>query len=588
MSPSSFRPPWRRFRLLALVAGILGIGVLGSGALAAERLLDARREMRAAKLDLNAAWLAMQGYDKDEARAALRRAEQHLDVAIRKGRRFPLSAFQALPLAGSPVRALHDGHRAAFETVAAGWLLIDAAEAFPTPGAGDNNNLTVAHGAAVDSGAGISRAEDRLGSAKDALEGPAGAFLPPIAQRAKRMMARVEDAANQLAEVRRGLGVMAALTEPGVDARLLLVAQDTTELRPTGGDLGSFGVLHFRGDKVELEGYSASDAMPLPDPPMEPPAELAPALSRPWELSGANWWPDFPTSAANIAEMFRRQGGGQVDGVVAVTDDFIAKLIGVLGPIKVPGYAKPVTEKGFSARVIHEVELKRPLDNPQKKFVIELSREVFSRIRHLPPDLLPRTLDAVNRSLLAGDIQVWFARPGWQSAIAGTAWSGALPAPDGDFLMLAEANMVNSRANADLVRSARYRVQRRGDGRLVAHLQVVYRNQGPLSEINPHYNGFIRLYVPRGSALLGGEAARDAEDGSYGVFTQSVLVPPKGEQVVTFDYLLPDSVVRDGTYRLTWMRQVGTAADSLVVAAGDKSFKADPAERAFVVEVEDF
>jgi hypothetical protein len=49
--------------------------------------------------------------------------------------------------------------------------------------------------------------------------------------------------------------------------------------------------------------------------------------------------------------------------------------------------------------------------------------------------------------------------------------------------------------------------------------------------------------------------------------------------VETFDYLLPRSVVKNGGYRLTWLRQPGTPADTLTATLGDRTVKADPANR---------
>ena len=53
---------------------------------------------------------------------------------------------------------------------------------------------------------------------------------------------------------------MAKLTAPDTDARILLLSQDTMELRATGGFIGSFGVFHFDHGTVKLERF---DSLPL-------------------------------------------------------------------------------------------------------------------------------------------------------------------------------------------------------------------------------------------------------------------------------------------------------------------------------------
>ena len=80
------------------------------------------------------------------------------------------------------------------------------------------------------------------------------------------------------------------------------------------------------------------------------------------------------------------------------------------------------------------------------------------------------------------------------------------------------------------------------------------------------------MYVPRGSRLIPGEEGQRAEgaaaDGPYEVFGQGLAVLPRGQQVVTFDYMLPATVDDGRGYRLTWVRQVGTPGDSLRATVG--------------------
>jgi hypothetical protein len=353
------------------------------------------------------------------------------------------------------------------------------------------------------------------------------------------------------------------------------------ELRPTGGYIGSFGVLRVAHGTIALERYDSFEALPPPEPPMDAPEELAAVMARPWDLSNSNWWPDFPTSARTAVEMFRRQGGGDVDGVLAITEATMARLVGVLGPIPVPGYSTPVTEEGFGERVLWEVELKRPQDTPRKKFLTLLADEMFRRLFAVPADKVPAVVDALGRSAGAGDLQVWFANPTWQAEVAGSSLDGALPDAGGDFLLLAEANMTAGKANAGLVRDLEYTVRPGKNGRLLATLRIEYRNEAPESEVNPYYNGLVRVYVPAGSELVGDEGDLvDATDGPYAVLRSEVYVPPTGgERVITFEYLLPKSLAPGGDYRLTWLRQPGTPRDTYTAVVGGHTFEAEPGAR---------
>jgi hypothetical protein len=563
-----------------LVGGI----VVGGLALAvALRLAGARRDLLLARSDLGAARTALTRRDVTDAAQSLDRAARHLSVA-RAALSGPVRAFEPFPVVGSAVQAPLAAVRAGRDGVDAGRILVAASASFPTSASAavDGQDLSAFHDAAVRSQAAVTEVDRRLDDADHALSGPSSAALPPVSRAAKAMRAELDKSRQVLTGASRGLTLLSELSAPGAEARLLLLSQDSLELRATGGYIGTYGVLHFSHGTVTLETYDATSNLPAPDPPMAAPYELSKHLAGPWALSNSNWWPDFPTSAAAAGEMFRRQGGGQVDGVLGLTELATARLLGALGPVQLPGYSAPVTEQGFDTRVVYEVELKRPLDDPRKKFLVELSNAVFDHLFHLPADKVPAIADSVARSIGAGDIQLWFADAAREAELAGTAVAGRLPTTDGDMLMVVDANMTASKANLNLHKVVQYRVDRGADGRLVGHVRVELHNDGPKTAINPLYDSYLRIYAPAGSRLLGsvpGQDAQAAADGPYEVFGDEVVVPAMGTVVATFDYALPERVSARSRYDLTWIRQAGTPADELVADVGGGRAHFEPNSR---------
>jgi hypothetical protein len=571
------------------VGATLVVGALAL--LAGARVAGARRDLDSAAGQLRSARHALSVHDDPGAKDALDGAEARLRAARGRAGAFPLGLLRPVPLLGSLGRAPGDGARAGLEAVAAGRALLAASGSFPTSGTGgvDGQDLSAFRAAAVRSQAALRTAGAHLAAASHDLAGPAGATLPLVSGPARSIRADVARSRHQLEGAQRGLGLLADLTSPATDARLLMLSQDSLELRPTGGYIGSYGVIHFAHGTVSLEKYEATEALPPPEPPMDPPDGLADSLpGGMWRLSNVNWWPDFPTTAVNAREMYKRQGGGEVDGVLALTEYATARLVGALGPLQVPGYDKPVTENGFDKRVVYEVELKRPLDDPRKKFLTELANVLFDHLFHVGGDRLPKVAAAIDRSTAAGDIQLWFADPARQHLLDGTVVAGRLPVTTGDFLMVVDANLAASKANLDVAKQLDYRVRRSGDGRLHAHLDLKVTNSGAQSNLDPYYDGYLRLYVPLGSRLLGHvdgqEQSGPADDGPYDLFTQQVAVEPGGEQVVAFDYVLPSTVAPGGHYRLTWPRQVGTGRDSLRAVVDGHPAPSSADDRVMAVE----
>jgi hypothetical protein len=602
-----------------LTAGaVLLIGL----AAAAVQLSQARRELTAARSQLEAAKDALADQDDAQARTHLDAAAARLATARSKATAWPLHATTIVPLVGSPARAAATASRAGLEVVAAGRAGVEAVAAFPSSGVAglDGHDLSAFHAASQTADSHVAEARLHLDRAAELMKGPSHAALGAVSGPAQKLAAIVDDQRTTLERGHRALQLIGDLTAKGSDARLLLVAQDTQELRPTGGYIGSFGILHVHDGVAELQSYQSFEDLPAANPPLDPPPGLDQILTPTWGLENGNWWPDFPTSAANLRDLLQRQGGPEVDGVIAITEDLLGELVGVFEPIKLPSYDQPVVSDGFEQRALYEVELKRPFDTPRKKFIIELAHEVVDRIFTLHADQVPRVAEIMDGAVGRGDLQLWFADDARQGLLDGTMIAGALPRiAGGDFLNVVEFNASASKANAQLERTITYTVSRGGlHGALVADLTVHYVNRGAATAINPYYAANVRVYVPLGAQIVPdpttipdpaltddaaattpapASAARDApaadvtaipvapaSDGPFTVFGAGVVVPADGgEATIHVRYELPDTVTSDGMYRLTWYRQPGTPQDHLGGTALGRSFTTNPAQRYFVL-----
>jgi len=127
------------------------------------------------------------------------------------------------------------------------------------------------------------------------------------------------------------------ISQPG-DRTFLLLAQNNDELRPTGGFISSIGTLTVAqgiprfGSMVDS--YQVEDwGKPHPDPPEALREYMQLAL---WATRDANWWPDFPTSARAVSELYELNQGQPVTGVVGIDVEAAVRLLDVLTPLKLP------------------------------------------------------------------------------------------------------------------------------------------------------------------------------------------------------------------------------------------------------------
>ena len=367
-----------------------------------------------------------------------------------------------------------------------------------------------------------------------------------------------------------------AVISSGRPLRLLLLGQDSWELRPTGGFIGSWGILELSGGRMRLERYE--DATTLPGSALEAPYPLSAALDTAWRLTGVGWWSNFPDSARRAQEMIREVAGADVDGVVALTQHAVEGLIDVVGPVEVPGYDETVTSKNVADRILYHVELKRPRDVPRKRFLSTLATVVFDRLSELQGRAAVSFLNAIATTSQRRDAQVWFADEKLQRTAEAAGLGGVLRRVPGgeDFLSVVDANIGIDKANRDVRTSIAYSLRRDGQA-LVGEVRVSTRNRGPASMFNQGYHSFLRVVVPDGAEWLGDADRRlvtIGTDGPYRTFGLGAVVPVGDTVTRVFRYRLPPTITAT-SYRLTYQGQSGVSAPvSITIRTGSSSASA--------------
>src|SRR5262249_41899434 len=85
----------------------------------------------------------------------------------------------------------------------------------------------------------------------------------------------------------------------------------------------------------------------------------------PWELADANWSPDFPTSASQVAHFYSLATGAAVDGVIDVDPVALSSFLEVLGPVQVAPYPQRITA-GNALRELNYITNKARPGDPER------------------------------------------------------------------------------------------------------------------------------------------------------------------------------------------------------------------------------
>ncbi|MFA4845034.1 MAG: DUF4012 domain-containing protein [Patescibacteria group bacterium] len=365
--------------------------------------------------------------------------------------------------------------------------------------------------------------------------------------------------------------------------RYLIVFQNNTEIRPTGGFIGSFADIKVHDGVIEgmsVPGGGSYDLQGTLQQDMIAPQPLQ-LLSARWEFQDGNWFPDFPTSARQLIQFYEDAGGPSVDGVMAVNATFVADLIGLLGPIEMPDYGRTITQENFifEAQRIVEIEYDRT-ENQPKAFIGDLAPKLVDRaIEKTSQDFLA-SLDFLNAGLTNKDIQLYLKNEEVEREVIARGWGGEIKQTNGDYLMVVDTNLGGGKTDGVIQEEVEILVDIQEDGSIVNTVNISRTHFGIQGLLFTGVNNvdYLRLYVPKGSELLRAEGFSMPDpslfdqpmedwilddDLTYAVLTQSidpvsatviteehgktvfgnwVQTKPGSTSVVSFSYKLPFTV----------------------------------------------
>jgi len=336
-----------------------------------------------------------------------------------------------------------------------------------------------------------------------------------------KLKSALPQAVSALSQLQETLDFSAAVLGDNELRRYLLVFQNDNELRATGGFMGSYALVDFKNGKIEkitIPQGGTYDVKAGFNKILTPPEPLRLVCSR-WEFQDANWWPDWPTSAANIKWFYEKSGGPTVDGVIAINSGWLKNLLQVTGPISLSQYGKTITADNFEEELQRSIELQAADKSKPKKILSELAPKILDKIFNLPPKDNLRLAEVIAGALRSSDIQLYFTSGDLQEFALKNDWAGALatPAPYTDYLNVVTTNIGGGKTD-DLVRQSIYhQAEIKADGSVIDRVVISRYNassaEDPLRKTAN--NTYLRVYVPSGSELLGAYGFKDFADSAY-------------------------------------------------------------------------
>jgi hypothetical protein len=356
----------------------------------------------------------------------------------------------------------------------------------------------------------VVRADDAIGIARAAIAQASSPWLvPAVRARITSLGTQVDLAAASTADARRILDHVPPMLGADRPRRYLLVLPTPAEARGSGGVIGNFGEITAVGGKLELVRFGrtpqlAVEGLPFDRRRLEAPedwAERYVPFGAPGVWSNLTMSPDFPTTAAVLADQYPQSGGLAVDGVLSADPVALGALLRVLGPLQVTNWPDPLTADNTAPVLLHEAYVSKGGDSPERRALLsEVTQAAWAKLSTATIPSPKALIDALAPAVRTRHLQLWMRDPAEQAYLASIGIAGTVPPLAGDGLGVVVNNASESKidwylhraVDTDIVLDPR-------TGRVRSTVSVTLRNDAPAGGLNDYVLGAGRL-APVGAA----------------------------------------------------------------------------------------
>ncbi len=336
------------------------------------------------------------------------------------------------------------------------------------------------------------------------------------------------------------------------DKKYLIVFQNNSELRASGGFIGSYALLDLKKGRIkniEVPAGGSYDTEGGMRVLVESPQPLH-LVKAHWYFWDANWWPDWRMSARNLMWFLEKSGGPSVDGVISLTPDVLHDVLKISGPIdlsekygviidadnfydiiqeivEVIGQPEIFADKELKTDILDRIKSEQEMAeiddlSTESQTAVQDSDDLFARnepkriIGDLMDKIMHNFMNDFNRDKLVASIKIlesnlakknillYFTNKNLQAGVEKRSWAGEMKKAPLDYLSIIDTNIAGGKTSYYIKNDYRLRVEIKKDGSIINKLSINKKhlgNKGDLFSGIRNVN-WLRVYVPLGSTLI--------------------------------------------------------------------------------------
>ena len=357
--------------------------------------------------------------------------EAHLETALRESQAASssltstvvLSAVQWIPYFGGEIKGAQTLFTDASTAASNGLDILHALDTFQTSDAsGDISSVSLTA---------LQRELALTTSKITSLNRPVGSLFGPVGHERALFNGKVARAVSELKNVSNGLTVGREILGIGRSSTILVLPENNAEMRDQGKIL-SYSLVRTRGASFTVLRSGSVADINLPSPVN---VAASPGTKAVFYGEGANEIfqsvnaaADFSWTGATAAAMFKKATGITVNAVIALDVPTMAALVGVTGPLTIPGIPEQLTSSNFSTVVLHDLYAQYPIGTqvaqvPRKTELNAIATALLQRLRSSRHDQVSY-LRALAGQIPGRHLLLWSADPSVERAIVQLGASG--------------------------------------------------------------------------------------------------------------------------------------------------------------------
>jgi len=307
------------------------------------------------------------------------------------------------------------------------------------------------------------------------------------------------------------------LSAKGGERNILILFQNNTEIRPSGGFLGSFGVLRFKDgvlQKIDFQKNIYSlDKEFLADNHIDSPGELITTTGN-WSMVNSNWWLNSPDAFREVMRFYELESGDSVDGVIALDTTLFLDLLAKVGPIEMPEYGLTVTDQNFLKDVQYEVEIgyferdEGAEENEPKKMLAEMMPKFLDRFFAglKDSDKAFEILNSIGKGLTEKHLLFYMEKEDFQARLNELNYTGALRESRGDYLYVTSTNIGGLKSSLNIEEEIALNSSISREGLVLDELTITRKHAGSYDWPDGINKNYMRVLLPASAENINFEA----------------------------------------------------------------------------------